>query len=193
MVACEQIIQQNRTLLERGEQKILERLDWEFGGQRSTQTMGNEGFDVHEDLSQKIEQLKIVRPLAAVYAFDFDGIIDGDTLGRHADRLKELSPRVHKGRAEIILNDGIRNLESVATEVLRFENERLPKSFVYVLCLLIWLSGTGVVWPLIELTRVPGMQGRLLMLFAVGAGLFAFIAYLAYTVIEIWRLGRLKW
>src|SRR4051794_16598155 len=75
----------------------------------------------------------------------------------------------------------------------RFGARLIPRSFVFLLVVLAWLTAFAVVWPLLVL---PGLaasstKGWIMVTFVVGlVGLFGFFAYQLY---EVWRLGKFHW
>ena len=67
----------------------------------------------------------------------------------------------------------------------------LPAKFVFVL--LIWLSLTGVIWPLLALPGLTNAHPKVLMLGALVIGMLGLIGFFAYQFVELWRLGRFTW
>lgn len=74
-----------------------------------------------------------------------------------------------------------------------FQRNLLPASFRFIFVVLIWLTATGVLWPLAVLPGLPGSEHKTLMLGALAVGLAGLIAFFAYQFVELWRLGRFHW
>src|SRR5262249_25487394 len=92
-----------------------------------------------------------------------------------------------------ITRDSARQLRQVAKLVSDAQGKLLPASFKFVFVLLIWLSLTGVIWPLLALPGLTSAHPKALMLGALVVGVLGLIGFFAYQFVELWRLGRFSW
>lgn len=149
-----------------------------------------------KDLLAKRRQL--AQQLTQVY-LPLAGAVDDAAVQKYAQRLIDAQPTIDRGlvpEADNVANQLRGNADMLLrllTTMAAFRRNLLPASFRFIFVVLIWLTATGVIWPLAVLPGLPGSEHKILMLGALAIGLVGLIGFFGYQFVELWRLGRFHW
>ena len=81
-------------------------------------------------------------------------------------------------------------IETIIGELADYKRLLLPRSFLFVLAILGWISFAGIIWPLSVLPGLPHSNAKNLMLAALSVGLLSLIGFIAYQFLELQKLGN---
>ena len=171
---------------------------------RTTRTFGRSSHSTpgtEEDLAKHKAALEVELPLARrtreVYEPLTGQVNPQDSLA-YAGRLEAFADDLTRTMPEResyanMTRSGAQQLRQVVKQVSDAQAKLLPASFKFVFVLLIWLSLTGVIWPLLALPGSTSTHPKVLMLGALVIGMLGLIGFFAYQFVELWRLGRFTW
>ena len=109
-------------------------------------------------------------------------------------RLAECARQASGDWAKGQLQQNATHLGCLRRKVELFRAGVLPRPLIVGWALLAWLSVFGVLWPLAVLPALPQLavsKGAILTCF--GVGVIGFVAYLAYELAQLHRLGQFDW
>lgn len=134
----------------------------------------NIAFQIFESLSSYIEDKKILKYIKK---------LEDSTL----------LPEVEENLRQDLLSEAD-SIKKCLSEINKFKKNLLPNSLWYILGSLVWISLTGVLWPI---SAFPGLSEPLLqkrfLLGAFSIGLISLVSYFIYQFIPLTKLGRFSW
>jgi hypothetical protein len=142
-------------------------------------------------------KMKLIEGIKPLYC-PLSGPVEEEALQSFAERLltheKAIArdDRDGEGAANQLRGDA-ETIMTLRREIARFRGKLLPSSFKFVFLVLIWLSATGVVWPLLALPGLSVAHPKTIMLTSFVLGMVGLISFFAYQFVELWRLGRFRW
>lgn len=182
-------IDEDRATLKRrhSKRKINVWLSWSESG---NSTIPKE-INVKENLLRSEKDVVAIDLMMPAY-IPLDGRIQDTFLLDYIKRLRNVAEDVHEEPRKWLLADA-NKIERLYQQIALFRVKSAPRSFLIVLLLLIWLSFTGILWPLFTLPGFPNDYSKLIMWTSFAIGLLGLLGYYGYQMVEANRLGRLRW
>lgn len=148
----------------------------------------------HKNLLEN--RLQLVQQLTPIYQ-PLEGPVAEAAIEGYAQRLVEPRIALDLGpegeNVARLLQASADMLLQLLNKIADLKRKLLPASFRFIFLVLIWLTATGVVWPLAVLPGLPGADHKVLMVGALVVGLLGLIGFFGYQFVELWRLGRFHW
>ena len=125
---------------------------------------------------------------------ELTGPVEPKSMASIERRLTGWERKASADRAKGLLRQNAGHLDRLRRKVETFRARALPRTLIAVWALLAWLSVFGVIWPLAVLPALAQFafsKGLILTFF--GLGVFGFVVYLAYELVQLARLGHFDW
>jgi drug/metabolite transporter (DMT)-like permease len=102
-----------------------------------------------------------------------------------------MSPRI--GNPHDVHERDARRLVLLAEQFEKYTESLIPRSFLWVLAVLAWITLTGVTLPLLFLPGLPGDWSKGVLLSAFLLGVVGLIMAFGGQFRQLQRMGHLKW
>lgn len=174
-------LREDTAAIERGESRRRSRevMDWGMRGS------GSEVSNLQEHKREMQGKLDVLLKLLPAYTPLMGPFHERDVI-EYAQRLRRYANEAPERAKGLMLSD-VETLEDIVSNYIRpFRARLLPKAFLAVFAVLVWIALTGIIWPLWAL---PGLRQG----YPKSAMLAALFAYFGYQLVELRRLEQLRW